>query len=184
MKKQLIIIPGVGDGHPIYNVAAKWFSLFGFTTHISLFGWNSADPLSHDERLRQLAADVDALEGAIYLLGVSAGGTAAVSCLAKRPEKITKVATICSPLLPFSYQVNPLLEVAIAKLQPGLEDMDESTKHKILSVRAIYDQTVPTRLSQPAGIRTVVLPSAMHAVTIFLGLTVMSFPVLRFFKQR
>ncbi len=184
MKRQLVIIPGIGDSHSIYTVAAKWFSLFGFTSHISAFGWNSADSSSHDERLRQLVAVVDGLDGAVYLLGVSAGGTVAVSCLSKRPEKIAKVATLCSPLLPFSYRINPLLEVAITRLQPKLKAMDEPTKQKILSVRAIYDQTVPTRLSQPNGIRNVVLPSAVHAVTIFLGLTVMNFPILSFFKQR
>jgi len=185
-RRQLILIPGVGDDHWVYHAGARIFGIFGFEVHIHVFGWDSADPASYERRMRDIDDFVRSLsvDGPVYLLGVSAGGPVAVSELAKYSPGIVKVATLCSPLSAFSYRVNPLLEVAIQDVESVLSSMSDADKLKILSVRALVDNVVPVRLSQPAGIRTAIVPSFIHAVSIFLGQTIGSYPILRFFKQR
>jgi pimeloyl-ACP methyl ester carboxylesterase len=179
----LIIIPGVGDDHWVYHLGAWIFARRGFTSHIYVFGWNSADPASYAPRMDTLDKYVRQLAGPVHLLGVSAGGTAAVTALA-RNEHIHRVATLCSPLSSFRNRVNPLLEVAIADLTAKLADMPEATKHKIHSFHAIFDQVVDVRQSKVPEIANSTVPSALHAVTIFLGLSLLHWPIARFLHKR
>ncbi|MEO6513610.1 MAG: hypothetical protein ABIR37_02880, partial [Candidatus Saccharimonadales bacterium] len=160
------------------------FAMFGFKPRVHVFGWDSADPASYDQRIADLNQTVSALDGEIYLLGVSAGGSAAVNSFAMLPEKVTKTVTLCSPLKAFSTQVNPLLAVSIGHTEDFLATMSEDRKKRLLSVHAIFDPVVPTRLSKPAGVKSLTLPSILHPVTIYLGLTLFSGPIARFFKQR
>lgn len=182
--KNLIIIPGVGDDHFLYHIGARWFGLFGFTCYVHTFGWNSADPASYAERLRKLVDFAQSLEGSIYMLGVSAGGPTSVNCYAALPEKVAKVATLCSPLAAFKRPVNPLLEVAISDTTQNLTSMSQETKQKILSLHAVYDQVVPVNLSRIDGVQQKTLFSFWHVPSIVLGLTIFSLPIMHFFKQR
>ena len=184
MTKHLIIIPGIGDDHPVYHKGVRMFSMFGYAPQVHIFGWNSADPSSYDARLQQLNSFVDTLEGEIYLIGVSAGGSVAANCLATMPNKVTKVATLCSPLAAFSSRVNPLLAVSIEETERHLAEMPAETKNRILSLHALYDPIVATHLSKPLGVKSVTLPTILHGATIFLGLTIFSTRINHFFKQR
>ena len=184
MTKHLIIIPGVGDDHPVYHKGARVFALFGFAPQIYVFGWDSADPGSYEQRMQALTAMIQNLKGKVYVLGVSAGGSAAVNCFAQLPRKITKVVTLCSPLSAFSTPINPLLAVSISHTEQHLSDMAAETKQRLLSLHALFDTVVPVRLSKPVGVRSRVLPAILHPVTIFLGLTLFAGVTSRFFKQR
>ena len=182
--KHLLIIPGVGDDHPVYHKAARVFAMFGFKPQVHVFGWDSADTDSYQHRMKALNATVKGLTGKVYLLGVSAGGSAALNSFAMLPERITKTATLCSPLSSFSTRVNPLLEVSLRHTEEFLTNMPPSQKIRLLSVHALFDPVVPIRLSKPIGVKQLALPSVLHAVTIFLGLTIFAGRIAHFFKQR
>jgi pimeloyl-ACP methyl ester carboxylesterase len=184
MIKHLIIIPGIGDDHPVYHKGARVFAMLGFNAHIHVFGWDSADSSSYPQRIKALADFVQSLDGEVFLLGVSAGGSAAVNCLAMLPEKVTKVVTLCSPLSAFLSRVNPLLAVSIEHTEQGIATMPVETRQRLLSLYALLDTVVPTRLSKPVGVQHKRLPSILHPVTIFLGLTLFANVSARFFKQR
>lgn len=182
--KHLIIIPGIGDDHPVYHKGARVFAMLGFTPQVHIFGWDSANPSSYDLRIGTLNDVVKKLDGEVYLLGVSAGGSAAVNSLAMMPENITKVVTLCSPLLHFSSRVNPLLAVSIEHTEAHLVAMSSDTKRRLLSLHALFDSVVPVRLSKPDGVHAKTLPVILHPVAIFLGLTLFAGVSARFFKQR
>lgn len=184
MTKHLIIIPGIGDDHPVYHKGAWIFRLWGFKTQVHVFGWDSADAASYEQRINGLSTLVHDLDGEVYLLGVSAGGSAAVNSFAMLPEKVTRAATLCSPLAAFSSRINPLLAASIARTEDHLANMPHTQKQRLLSVHAFFDPVVPIRLSKPAGIKNVTLPVILHPVTIYLGLTVFSGLIAGFFKQR
>jgi pimeloyl-ACP methyl ester carboxylesterase len=184
MTKHLIIIPGIGDDHPVYHKGARVFAMLGFTPQVHVFGWDSANPSSYDLRINQLNEVISGLDGEVFLLGVSAGGSAAVNSLALIPHKVTKVVTLCSPLIHFSSRVNPLLAVSIEHTEAHLAVMDTETKRRLLSLHALFDSVVPVRLSKPAGVKAKTLPAILHPVTIFLGLTLFASVSARFFKQR
>lgn len=182
--KHLLIIPGIGDDHPVYHKGARVFRMFGFTPEVYVFGWNSGDPSSYESRIAELNQYITGLDGEIYILGVSAGGSVAVNSFAAAGSKVRKVVTLCSPLAPFSSRVNPLLAVSLDRTEDTLRDMSVDQRQRILSLHAIFDPVVPTRLSKPDGVHARTLPSVLHPVTIFLGLTGFAGISSRFFKQR
>jgi pimeloyl-ACP methyl ester carboxylesterase len=182
--KHLIIIPGIGDDNPAYHIGARVFALLGFAPQIHSFGWNSADPSSYNHRIELLNEVVAQLDGEVYILGVSAGGSAAVNCLAMVPNKVTKVVTLCAPLAHFSSRINPLLAASIEHTEEHLAAMNADTKCRLLSLHAIVDTLVPIRLSKPDDVQSKALPAILHPITIFLGLTLFAGVSARFFKQR
>lgn len=158
--------------------------MLGFTCHIYPFGWDSGDAGSYPERIQKLIEFVQSFDGDIYILGVSAGGTTAVTSYAMSAQEVAKVVTLCAPLAAFDYRVNPLLEVAITHTQQSLAKMPAAAKRNILSLHAVYDQVVPTKLSQSGGVKQKTLVSFWHVPTIVLGLTLFSPAIIRFYKQR
>ena len=184
MTKHLIIIPGIGDDHPVYHKGARVFRMFGFTPEVYVFGWNSGDPHSYESRITRLNNYLSKLDGEVYILGVSAGGSAAVNSFAAAGSNVRKVVTLCSPLAPFSSRVNSLLAVSIDRTEDAIRNLSVEQRQRILSLHAIFDPVVPTRLSKPIGVRARTLPSVLHPVTIFLGLTVFAGVSNYFFKQR
>ncbi|HKR81505.1 MAG TPA: hypothetical protein VJR27_00710 [Candidatus Saccharimonadales bacterium] len=184
MRKQLIIITGVGNHDRLFEFFAFVWQFFGYEAHVGAFGWGDRPEL-FERKLQKLTDDIDSLaDKPVYIIGSSAGGTAAIHALAARPKAITKVAVICSPLKTMAGLQNPLLEKSIAKLPESFARLDESARKKILSVYAARDNTVAARLSKPAGVRTYRLLTPGHGFTIFAALTIFSFPIRTFFRGR
>lgn len=165
----LIIIPGVGDDLPIYQTFARRWNRLGFDTHIISFGW-----IEHHAQLwpkmEAFLKQLDAFgDRPLYIIGVSAGGSAAIQLL-RHKSTIKKVITVCAPLDTFPNLQNPLLVESIAETKRHLQAMDTSQKQRILSVYALYDNVVDTRLSRPGGIATKRVFAIIHAPAIFISL--------------
>lgn len=134
-----------------------------------MFGWNSEgsfDDKQHafNDYLRQFQN--------VAIVGVSAGGVAAVNGLYKYPDRVRKVVTICSPYYPIPNVQNQILRAALSKVRANLAVESSELTSRILSVHAVQDSTVPVKTSQVAGIASRQLVSIGHAVTIFLALTI------------
>jgi pimeloyl-ACP methyl ester carboxylesterase len=177
-KPQLLFIPGLGDRLWLYRLAMPIWRALGYETHVHRFGWNgpaSALP----ERQARLLAYVDALPpGQLSVIGMSAGGTAAVNLLAHRPH-IYRVVTVASPLRPKDRPTRPLLAASIREATKFLAEADPATKRKIRSAHGLYDHRVPVSKSRPEGVRTLRLPTVGHGLTIFMAMTVLAKPVRR-----
>ncbi len=106
-----------------------------------------------------------------------------IQLLTRYPELITHTVTLCSPLTPFKTRVNPLLETSLRASQAAFETRTD-TSPDVVSLYALADETVPKRLSRPSQLRSYPLFSAVHAVTIFLGLTLYAPIIAYFLKQR
>jgi pimeloyl-ACP methyl ester carboxylesterase len=184
MRKQLILITGVGNYDRLFEFFAFVWQFFGFEAHVGAFGWYDRPEL-FEKKMQKLLDDIDSLSGKpVYIIGASAGGTAAIHALAARPKAITKVATLCSPLMTMSSLRNPLLEKSIAQLPKSFASFDDATRKKVLSVYTQSDNIVDYQLSKPAGIRTYRLLTHGHGFTVFTGLTIFSFPIRKFFRGR
>lgn len=168
-KPQLVIIPGLGDRGKQYRCFVPIWTLMGFQVHIFVFGWEDRD-LSLTEAQDRLIQFVDDLDTNVYVIGVSAGGTAAVNLLAARPKRVTRIITICTPYTLVPERYNRLLHRSSEQLLAHLAGMPTHTKAKILSVHAAFDQLVPVTASQPAGIAHKRLHSVLHGPTIFVAL--------------
>jgi len=177
----LVIVPGIGDDTPIYKKFARRWQRLGFECHIVAFGWaNTHAPLPSTldtflQRLDQLQADE------LYIIGISAGGTAAVNALMARPY-VKKIITVCSPLAAMPGLRNPLLGASINRLSSGLPQLSAEQKRRILSVYGSHDQVVDIRLSQPTGVQTRKLQTMLHAPTIYIAMQWYARSLSRFFR--
>lgn len=183
MRKRLIIITGVGDHDRLFRFFAFVWQFFGYEAHVGAFGWSDpADLFEH--KMQRLLSDIDATKpgGSLYIIGVSAGGTPAIHALAARPEAITKIVALCSPLKTMPSLRNPLLQKSIAALPASFAALGDTARRKILSIYAAKDNTVAPALSQIPGVRTYRLLTRGHGFTIFTGLTFFSFPIRKFFR--
>lgn len=169
---QLIIIPGLGDMHWVYRLAALGFRLRGYRVRIHVVGWDDTEE-SYPAKLQALCDDIRASAQPVTLLGVSAGGVMAVNALAVEDRHVSRVVTLCAP---YRYRYDHEGEL-IAAAQKDLVGLLPSLKPRfgdVTSFHALFDTRVRPHDSQPIGITHHALPSVFHRVTIFLGLTIFS----------
>jgi alpha-beta hydrolase superfamily lysophospholipase len=168
-KPVIVIVPGIGDELGIYSLfAAKWRHR-GYEAHIIPFGW-----FEHSARLQpKLEAfykRLDALDSKhMHLIGVSAGGPAAIIAMAERQD-VHKVITVSAPLDTLPGLRNRLLKEAIDRTRQYLQTFSISQKQRILSVRALHDPVVDPKLSQPEGVQTVRVAMVFHPSAIFVAM--------------
>lgn len=182
-KKILVIIPGLGDRKWLYSIIKPiWYAL-GFKTYIFKYGWNNSKANSNTAH-QNIIDFIDTIQSKqVYLLGASAGGTAAVNILASRPSKIIKVVTICTPYSQAPHLNNHLIISSIDQLQLGIQSMDQQTKNKILAIYSRHDQTVPAKHSKPTDIKSKRLSIPGHNLSIVFSLTILSGYIRQFFIE-
>lgn len=168
-KPQLVIIPGLGDRGTLYRCFVPVWARLGFEVHIFVFGWEERR-LSLADAQTRLTQFVDTLGTNVYVIGVSTGGTAAVNLLAARPKRITKVITVCTPYALVPARFNQKLHESSDQMLQNLAAFDATVKKRILSVHAAFDQLVPIRASQPAGIAHRRVNAVWHGPSIFVAL--------------
>lgn len=181
-RRQLVIIPGLGDRGWLYRFVKPLWALFGYEVHIFVFGWNN-EQMAFKEAQNHLNTFIDGLGGKkIYLIGVSAGGTAAVNALATNPALIIKLVTVCTPYRQVPGHKNELLVQSVNWAVRNLARMDSKTKAKILSVHGLRDQIVPIKYSKSEGIQHELLPAIGHGFSILMALSLYSRIVRLFFR--
>lgn len=183
MKRHLVIIPGLSDRARLYRLFVPLWSLLGYEVHIFVFGWKNPS-VNFTVALKRLVKYIDNLNtNKCYLIGVSAGGTAAINTLVARPEAIARVVTVCTPYSPMPKLGNNLLDLSLNRVAATLSHINTDLYGRILSVHAMYDGVVPVAKSKPNGIAQKALFSFGHGVTIGLALSVYSWAAERFLKQ-
>lgn len=182
-RRQLIFVPGLGDRGRLFGLFRPLWTLFGYDVHIVVFGWERAGMSFATARGRFLER-IDALSGEVHIIGVSAGGTAAVHALLERPSVVARVVTVCTPYtLPRGQESNELLIQSVRELEPRFARMTNDLKRRVLSVYGAHDRRVSAALSQPHGVRAVRLPTAGHGLSIALALTIFSWPIWQFLRS-
>lgn len=182
-RRQLVIVPGLGDRGRLYQLFRPLWTLLGYDVHIVVFGWGHTDAPFGDARERFLAY-IDALPEGVRIIGVSAGGSMAVHALLARPDVVSRAVTVCAPYtLPRDWSLNQLLVQSVRDLEPRFAGTDSVIKSRLLSVYGAYDPKVPDILSRPRGVRSVGLPTIGHGPSIGAALTVFCWPIWRFLRS-
>lgn len=181
--RHLIIIPGLGDRGGLYRLCIPFWSLLGYKVHVVVFGWESAGQ-DFAVALERLVRYVDRLDASrCYMIGVSAGGTAAINVLAARPDVVARVVTVCTPYETLPERGGKLLHDSVIAAKVAINLMNVKQRERILSVYALQDSVVPTAKSKPDGIRQKALVSVGHATTIALSLSLYSAVLRRFLRE-
>lgn len=177
-KTPLIIIPGLGDRAKLHRLVTPLWRLLGYEPYIFSFGWEDVTE-DFTTALKRLTDYIDNLQTArLNIIGISAGGTAAVNALADRPQTIRRIVTVATP-----YSYRPHLKNQ--KLRDSIDHLNldaHGLKEKILSMHGLHDQTVPVHTSKPTGIRTRQVCMSGHVSIIVVCLTVYSVAIRRFLK--
>lgn len=182
-KPILVIIPGIGDRSRAYELFAWVWRRRGYEVHVLPFGWSHfyADINTKTQDFLH-ALDKAIGKRDIYMIGVSAGGTAAVHAYSKR-QSIQRVVAVSTPFAEFEKIENRLLADSILAARRDLEGFSKDEKANILTVYGLYDQTVPVWMSQYADLPKKRVWAVIHAPIIFVALTFASGKLSRFLKR-
>lgn len=175
--KHLIIIPGLGDRVRRYRLVKPLWKILGYTVHIVSFGWNDSTETFH-EALQRVAHYTDQLSHErMYVMGASAGGTAAINLATSIPSRITRVVTIATPYVMPKNISNDKLAHSIATMHP---DSDLA----ILSFRGLYDGVVSSTTSKTNFSQNKKIYMIGHAYIIAVGLTLYAIAIHHFFTRK
>jgi hypothetical protein len=177
-KPNLIIIPGLGDQVRLFSAFKPIWIMLGFKTYIHNFGWES--DISYLSAIDKLVKFIDSLEGDVYIIGASAGGSSAVNALYLRPNKVPKIATISTPYHKFFPTKKQKLADSVYTLEANLKNDENGIKDNILSIFAQYDRIVPIKESVSDGVKTYQLNTRGHVLTIFYALSFKSRHIKKF----
>jgi hypothetical protein len=128
-------------------------------------------------------------KGIVSLLGISAGGSAAINAFCKRTNKVNRVVILSSRckenIKKGSVHASkyPAFRQSLVLLNESLKKLSSKEKHKILTVRGFYDELVPIQFSTIPGASNKQLPMIFHALIIFYSLTIFSKKIVLFLKN-
>lgn len=179
-KRQLIIIPGLGDRVRLYRLVIPVWKLLGYDVHIFSFGWEDVNE-DFQAAIKRLVDYIDDLRATrVSIIGASAGGTAAINVLAERPQTVRRVVTIATPYRYLAHLENE-------KLKDSIDHIDlnaNSIRLKILSTYGLRDQTVPPNISKPRGIYTKKLYAVNHGYIIAIALVAYCLNIRKFLERK
>lgn len=195
----IIIVPGLGDTpsrNKLYEKLIKyWTEKYHFTPIFFEANWGDIHE-AFDQKLQRLLTLINSYETdairKVSLIGISAGGSLALNAYFQKKSKISKVINVCGRLRVGS-RVYPTLEKAakkskafydsVQKCDEGLATLSNQEKTNILTLRAIFDEVVPTPTTLVGGATNYVVGSIEHKVTIGMCLTAYSNKITDFLQK-
>lgn len=184
----IIYVPGLHDqlflNKSLTNVIPYIWRLHGFATHIVYPHWEEG---SFRPKLQKILKEIDDLYNLghrVSLVGQSAGGSAVLNAFSERRDIISGVVNICGrmragenvkPTLNLAGRYSPAFIESVKLFEeinePTLTDQD---RRKIMTIRPLWDETVPKSTVPINGAKNTVLPSVEHSLSGILACTVYS----------
>jgi hypothetical protein len=194
----VIYIPGLGDQKTpnklLANLIPFVWGLFGFSVHILRLNWEDGKPFS--SKLQIITKKVDELsrkDFSVYLLGVSAGGSAALNAYCERRGTVRGVASLAGRLCggrstkhkleSFANRSPAFLESVLLFEKTNLRTLSEKDKSKIITIRPLTDNIVPVSTVSLDGATNIQIQLSGHLLACGLFPTVFVKSVLNFFKD-
>lgn len=128
---------------------------------------------SFETRLQAVLRWIDSLpyDQKVYIVGNSAGGIVAALVALLRPDRIGRAIAVASPLNQGSRKENPVLDVALRRLQRRLANVFPDQRGNLAAFYGRSDSVVPPQYSQLPGVRGFELPTRGHPYTILMAHT-------------
>lgn len=191
-KNHLIVVPGLGGENRWFRVIINSWKMYGFTTHICDIGWKDGGKLQPKlQRLIKIIDDLHSDGNIVSLVGTSAGGSAVLNAFCDRREKVYRVVNICGRLRA-GEKVFPSLEIASRTSSSFKESvllferresrLTEKDKNKILTIRALFDEIVPTSTTILPGATNIQILSIEHILSITAAMTIYAQSMIKFLK--
>jgi hypothetical protein len=165
MKKHyLLVILGIPAWDRFISCVVYPFRYFGITPLVENICWTSKNT-TFDQKQEVLMQRIDALSNkeVVSLLGISAGGSAVINVFSLKKEKIQRVVTLCSRFTDNCGQLSSGMKKceayrdSIKRVQETEQSLSKNDKKKILTIKALYDEKVPSSVSSLSHIRAITL---------------------------
>jgi pimeloyl-ACP methyl ester carboxylesterase len=182
-RHSIIVVPGLDDGPDTWlmRLIIQHWSKDGFKIDICRMRWK--DSSSYQLKQEKLLRLIDENNKAGYttsLVGISAGGSAVVNALFARPDIVHKVINICGRLKDGGYlgfrslerqsRSSPAFRESVLYAQNNLVNANRTHLEKIMTLRARFDELVPSETSLVSGAHNILLPSVEHIFSIIIAL--------------
>ena len=125
-------------------------------------------------------------------MGISAGGSAVVNALFARPDTVDRVVNICGRLKKGSHRgfrslehqsrSSPAFRESVLYAQNNLVNANRTHLEKIMTLRARFDELVPSETCLVRGARNILLPSVEHVFSIIIALVFYRRCIMGFIK--
>lgn len=183
--KNILLLPGLPHARQelaqrvgYSAVAANWQAL-GHRVQVHQFGWYR-DGLSFENAMDQLSSAVRQSEHPLDVVGISAGGLAAINALGRCAGAVASTVVVASPVnippeaqRPFWQQedIPELMREAYEAAATVLEDA-QAISAAITSLYGQQDERILPEWSRRAGIQSDRIPGHSHRTVILGALTV------------
>lgn len=193
MKHSVILIPGLGNNEKLLELATKFWVKYGLNQVVYPIEWNNND-VTFSNKLEKLLKLIDTLieqDNKISIVGISAGGSAAINAVCERKDKINKVVSVCGRLKVGnltgfrSFKAKTATSAAFAQsvilCEENIKHLTENDKKKIMTIRAGFgDELVPANTTFVEGAYNTVIPTGEHVFSIAMALTMFSKELIEF----
>lgn len=191
---KVIIIPGLGDDLTKLRWVTKHWIKYGLEPVLYSIQWRSGDK-HFKPKLDKLIKTIDDLTSRgdkVSLLGTSAGGSAVVNAFCARRNKIHKVINVCGrlrkgngvyPTLDFASRSSLAFKESVLLCEENQKLISDRDSKRILTVRALYDETVPISTATILGVRNDQIFSIGHVFSIVLSMTFLSKRLVNFLSD-
>lgn len=191
---KIIVVPGLGDGRKFFRFMIKnlWRM---FPNEIHAFGWRDKGAKLIDKQ-HSLLQRIDALakDGhKVYLVGISAGGSAVLNAFMARRLEVSGVVNVCGRLRE-GIGVHPTLEKAastseifaqsVKNCERDLSSLTNDDLKKILTIHPIYDEIVPINTTTIDGATNITVPIFFHGVGIRYSIVFLRGRIISFLISR
>ena len=178
--RRLVIVPGFGDREWVYRLAIPFWWLRGFKVKVWKFNWRN-DDRDFNGRLLRLLGYINSIDGMVYVVGVSAGGTVAANVLFMAPN-VHRAVAICSPIGATNLRRGMLLDLSLENLHNVLRRADIGDRSRLLSLLSRHDTVVAAENTKVSNVPRREIPGATHARSIARALTIGAGPIAAWLK--
>jgi pimeloyl-ACP methyl ester carboxylesterase len=171
----IIFVPGLGDSTWFYDWTTRNWPCKVYFFKAS---WYNND--SFEQKLALLLKEIDSHKEKVSLIGASAGASLVLNAYSKRKNKIHRVVNVCGrirkgrnvfPSLTLAAIRSKSFKDSVFACEKNLLNISAKDKKKILTIRALFDEIVPSSTTPIQGATNLKILSAGHTISIYLALS-------------
>jgi hypothetical protein len=190
--QKVIILPGLGDHVDYVKWVTRNWNQWGLLPIIHSMDWRNHKKF--ETKLQKLLALVDehSKDGAgISIVGLSAGGSAALNLFTLRSDVIKNAVNICGRLRQGNEasfkkrtKTSPAFAESVLCFEKQEQTLSEGQRKRIMTIRADFgDELVPADTATLEGAINISLPTIEHNLTIYLAMSIFSKILITFLKK-
>jgi pimeloyl-ACP methyl ester carboxylesterase len=187
-----IYLPGLGDHRKWFQDKLIWvWRFFGVKAIFHPIGWASGE--AFEPKLNRIIQQIDELTtngDKIALVGVSAGGGAALNAYMARPDKISAVVFIVGKVYGVDnvnqryFKHNPAFKDSLNMSDELYRQLNDEDRAKMFYIYSNHDRTVLPKYNLMRGVKAKKIFALGHITAFYFAITFHAYSICRFIKAQ